>query len=148
MSILKRIQGTPSGNQNTPSTPSSQDQTSSQGARRVAAPNIPSAQDTYQDLKNRVQNKLISTLEPTTDPSKVAEVRRTIQELFEQILSRGEYRSFAPRTRPHVRADRRRNSGLWPAAASAGRRDHHRNHGQRRQEHLHRARRAAFTVSR
>ncbi len=87
MSILKRIQGTPSGNQNTPGTPPSQEQSSAQGARRVAAPNIPSAQDTYQDLKNRVQNKLISTLEPSTDPSKVAEVRRTIQELFEQILS-------------------------------------------------------------
>ncbi|MBN1371997.1 MAG: CpaF family protein [Anaerolineaceae bacterium] len=87
MSILKRIQGTPSGNQNSSGTPSSQEQTPAQGARRVSAPNIPSAQDTYQDLKNRVQNKLISTLEPTTDPSKVAEVRRTIQELFEQILS-------------------------------------------------------------
>ncbi len=87
MSILKRIQGTPSGNQNNSGTPASPQQTPVQGARRVAAPNIPSAQDTYQDLKNRVQNKLISTLEPSTDPSKVAEVRRTIQELFEQILS-------------------------------------------------------------
>jgi pilus assembly protein CpaF len=88
MSILKRIQGTPPG---TPGAPggsgAAPQQTPSQGARRVVAPSIPSAQDTYQDLKNRVQNKLISTLEPSTDPSKVAEVRRTIQELFEQILS-------------------------------------------------------------
>jgi len=55
--------------------------------RRVAAPTISAAQETYQDLKNRVQNKLLAGLDPSTDASKVAEVRKTIQELFEQILS-------------------------------------------------------------
>lgn len=45
------------------------------------------SQDTYQDLKNRVQMKLLSTLDTSMDVTKVAEVRRTIQELFEQILS-------------------------------------------------------------
>jgi len=43
--------------------------------------------DTYQDLKNRVQTKLLSTLDTSMDVTKIAEVRRTIQELFEQILS-------------------------------------------------------------
>jgi pilus assembly protein CpaF len=90
MSILKRIQGnnTPNGpvapgnnGINPPTTPNIQ------ATRRVAAPSIPSAQETYQDLKARVQSKLISGLDPTSDPSKVAEVRRTIQELFEQILT-------------------------------------------------------------
>ena len=92
MSILKRIQGNnnnsnggstpPSGSGvNPPTTPNIQ------ATRRVVAPSIPTAQDTYQDLKARVQGKLISGLDPTSDPSKVAEVRRTIQELFEQILS-------------------------------------------------------------
>jgi pilus assembly protein CpaF len=42
--------------------------------------------DTYQDLKTRVQDKLLSGMGPTTDPSKVQEVRKTIQDLFEQIL--------------------------------------------------------------
>jgi pilus assembly protein CpaF len=35
----------------------------------------------------RVQNKLLATLDTSADISKIAEVRRTIQELFEQILS-------------------------------------------------------------
>ncbi len=91
MSILKRIQGNnnSNGSSNPSLTPGINPPTSPalQPARRVAAPNIPTAQDTYQDLKSRVQSKLISGLDPTSDPSKVAEVRRTIQELFEQILT-------------------------------------------------------------
>lgn len=90
MSILKRIQGNnTNGNSNTPSAPGLNPPTTPniQPTRRVSAPNIPTAQDTYQDLKTRVQAKLISGLDPTSDPSRVAEVRRTIQELFEQILT-------------------------------------------------------------
>ncbi|HCE18151.1 MAG TPA: type II secretion system protein E [Anaerolinea thermolimosa] len=91
MSILKRIQGNNNSNGGSapPSTSGINPPTSPnlQATRRVAAPSIPSAQDTYQDLKSRVQSKLIAGLDPTSDPSKVAEVRRTIQELFEQILT-------------------------------------------------------------
>ncbi len=88
MSILKRIQGGAPGGA-TPSQGGSDQHsgTSNLQARRVSAPNIPSAQETYQDLKTRVQNKLIGGLDPSTDPSKVQEVRKTIQELFEQILA-------------------------------------------------------------
>jgi pilus assembly protein CpaF len=92
MSILKRIQGgTPSG-QTPPSNNAggggnNDRSTSNLQARRVSAPNISAGQDTYQDLKSRVQNKLLSGLDPSTDPSKVQEVRKTIQELFEQILA-------------------------------------------------------------
>ena len=89
MSILKRIQGGGSGSSSP--TPQGGDEQRSPAsnlqARRVSAPNIPSAQETYQDLKTRVQNKLIGGLDPSTDPSKVQEVRKTIQELFEQILA-------------------------------------------------------------
>lgn len=91
MSILKRIQGgTPSGN--SPQTVTnvgggSEKSTSNLQARRVSAPNVPSAQDTYQDLKSRVQSKLLAGMDPSTDPSKVQEVRKTIQDLFEQILA-------------------------------------------------------------
>jgi len=53
---------------------------------RVSAPGTPGAQDKYTDVKNRVQNKLVATLSPSTDPSQVEQVRHTIQELFEQIL--------------------------------------------------------------
>jgi pilus assembly protein CpaF len=89
MSILKRIQGgTPGETPPSSSGGGGGDQRPSNlQARRVSAPNIPSAQETYQDLKSRVQNKLISGLDPSTDPSKISEVRKTIQDLFEQILT-------------------------------------------------------------
>ena len=87
MSLLKRLQGeggqAPSsggnGEQNPPPT--------NNPMRRPMAPVGITQQDTYQDLKTRVQNKLLAGLDPTMDISKVNEVRRTIQELFEQILN-------------------------------------------------------------
>ena len=45
------------------------------------------ARDTYYDLKARVQNKLLSELDPSMDVSQTADVRRTIEELFENILT-------------------------------------------------------------
>lgn len=86
MSILKRLQN---DNGQNPSKPGGTEGSSSQtmAARRVSAPGIQSSQDTYQDLKNRVQSKLLSTLDPSMDISKSGDVRRTIQELFEQILN-------------------------------------------------------------
>ncbi|MFM8322642.1 MAG: CpaF family protein, partial [Chloroflexota bacterium] len=56
-------------------------------ARRVAPPGVAAQKDTYFDLKTRVQNRLLSELDPTMDISRVGDVRATIQELFEQILS-------------------------------------------------------------
>lgn len=56
-------------------------------ARRAAAPGANAQRDTYLDLKTRVQNRLLSELDPTMDISKVGEVRTTIQELFEQVLT-------------------------------------------------------------
>jgi pilus assembly protein CpaF len=88
MSILKRIQGdqpsTPGGAGKTPTGPTP---SSAIPARRVGAPSMPTTQDTYQDLKVRVQNKLLSNLDSNMDVTRTAEVRRTIQELFEQILN-------------------------------------------------------------
>lgn len=86
MSILKRLQN---DNGQNPSKPGGTESSSGQGmaARRVSAPGVQSSQDTYQDLKNRVQTKLLSTLDPSMDISKSGDVRRTIQELFEQILN-------------------------------------------------------------
>ena len=82
MSILKRLQG--GDNQNTQPTGS---QNQGVQARRIVAPPTSPAQNTYQDLKNRVQNKLLASLDPNADVARVAEVRRTIQEMFEQILN-------------------------------------------------------------
>jgi pilus assembly protein CpaF len=84
MSILKRIQGADSN----PPTPNGNGVLHSNiPTRRVTAPATSSAQDTYQDLKNRVQNKLLSGLDPGMDVTRTNDVRRTIQELFEQILN-------------------------------------------------------------
>lgn len=55
-------------------------------ARRVVPPGAGAQKDTYTDLKTRVQTRLLAELDPTTDVSRVNEVRNTIQELFEQVL--------------------------------------------------------------
>jgi pilus assembly protein CpaF len=60
---------------------------SSLQARRVSAPTTTPQAGTYFDLKTRVQNKLLSELDPSMDISKTEDVRRTIMELFEQILN-------------------------------------------------------------
>lgn len=60
---------------------------SSLKTRRMSAPGVSSQRDTYFDLKTRVQNRLLSELDPTMDVTKLTEVRRTIQDLFEQILA-------------------------------------------------------------
>ena len=54
---------------------------------RRAAPPGAGSRDTYHDLKTRVQNKLLAELDPSMDVSQTAEVRRTIEDLFEQILA-------------------------------------------------------------
>jgi pilus assembly protein CpaF len=42
--------------------------------------------DTYSDLKNRIQQRLIADLDPGMDLGQTAEVRATIQEMFESML--------------------------------------------------------------
>ncbi len=97
MSLLKRIQdgqGRPTDQQNSGSVPSSNSGANDTGgglsslqSRRVSAPTTTPQAGTYFDLKTRVQNKLLSELDPSMDISKSDDVRRTIMELFEQILN-------------------------------------------------------------
>jgi pilus assembly protein CpaF len=90
MSLLKRIeQGQPKPGAVEPekSNGDSSARPISIQSRRVAPPGINSQRDTYLDLKTRVQNRLLAELDPSMDISKVGEVRTTIQELFEQVLS-------------------------------------------------------------
>jgi len=51
--------------------------------RQPASP----ARDAYLDLKTRIQNKLIADLDPTMDVTQTAEVRRTIEEMYTNILT-------------------------------------------------------------
>ena len=93
MSLLKRIeQG--QGNSGNPQQPPPSGQGAGGGggisnvqARRVNAPITAPQAGTYFDLKTRVQNRLLAELDPSMDITKIEEVRRTIQDLFEQILS-------------------------------------------------------------
>jgi len=98
MSLLKRIeQGGQQGQQGTtapqPSSGGSQGNSgdssrlSSLQARRVSAPITSPQAGSYFDLKTRVQNKLLAELDPSMDITKTDEVRKTIQGLFEQILT-------------------------------------------------------------
>lgn len=94
MSLLKRIEqgqgkpadpttpGAPAG-----ATPGDASRLSSLQARRVSAPSAAPQAGTYFDLKTRVQNRLLAELDPSMDITKTEDVRKTIQELFEQILS-------------------------------------------------------------
>ena len=86
MSILRRLTG--EGDQKTAGG-SGQDEgprANPMQAIRVNAPATNATQDKYTDVKNRVQNKLLSTLSPTMDVTRTEEVRKAIQQLFEQIL--------------------------------------------------------------
>ena len=98
MSLLKRIEqgqgGKPpeqaaggGGGSPAPSGGGEASRLSSLQARRVSAPSAAPQAGTYFDLKTRVQNRLLAELDPSMDITKTEDVRKTIQELFEQILS-------------------------------------------------------------
>ena len=56
-------------------------------ARRVSPPRKDAQDETYSDLKVRVQNRLLAELDPSIDVSEVEKVRGMIRDLFEQILT-------------------------------------------------------------
>ncbi len=78
MSLLKRIE---QGRQTVTQEPSQM--TEMRLRRQPASP----ARDAYLDLKTRIQNKLIADLDPTMDVTRTAEVRRTIEEMYNNILA-------------------------------------------------------------
>src|SRR5512147_906943 len=103
MSLLRRIEQSQGGGQQDGGTPSSPTPPRQPGgssgsggdgsrlstlqSRRVSAPITSPQAGSYFDLKTRVQNKLLAELDPSTDVTRTDEVRRTIQDLFEQILT-------------------------------------------------------------
>jgi pilus assembly protein CpaF len=78
MSLLRRIE------RGQETSAASQSKLSELRVRRQPAA---STRDAYSDLKTRVQNRLISELDPSMDVSKTDEVRGNIEELFDTILS-------------------------------------------------------------
>ena len=93
MSLLRRIEQQGGGTPNQPQPSGGQSgggdnsRLSNVQARRVNAPITAPQAGTSFDLKTRVQNRLLAELDPSMDITKIDEVRRTIQDLFEQILS-------------------------------------------------------------
>jgi len=95
MSLLRRIeQGQSSGQPDSGSSgvqksggEGDSSRLSAMQARRVSAPITSPQAGSYFDLKTRVQNKLLAEIDPSMDVSRTEEVRRTIQGLFEQILT-------------------------------------------------------------
>jgi pilus assembly protein CpaF len=86
MSILRRIQ---SGDQKSGPLANEEIETTTTSplqVRRNTSISSQSSQDTYQDLKTRVQKKLLAEIDPSVDVTKVSEVKKTIQDLFDQIL--------------------------------------------------------------
>jgi len=91
MSLLKRIEqgqgGSSGGGQSNNNKEGDGSRLSSLQSRRVNAPITSPQAGSYFDLKTRVQNKLLSELDPSMDITRTDDVRRTIQDLFEQILA-------------------------------------------------------------
>ncbi len=97
MSLLKRIeQGQANNTNNTAAAPTGPAQPADQASKlaelrmRRAAPPVSGAATGNAgvvDLKSRVQNKLLSQLDPSMDIARTADVRRTIEDLYETILA-------------------------------------------------------------
>ena len=79
MSLLKRIEKS--------QVPELNQQVSKLQELRVkrSSPGV-SSRDQYADLKNRIQQRLIAELDPSMDVTQTAEMRVTIQEMFETML--------------------------------------------------------------
>lgn len=85
MSLLKRIERSQQ--------PTDRGESKSTTARpkpadpqRRRAPTVQN-RDAFKDLKERIQDKLVAELDPAMDVSRTDEVRRTIQDMYEQILA-------------------------------------------------------------
>ncbi len=88
MSLLKRIEKGQTGSLEPPDdgVPAGSSRLVGRAAQRQGTPGA-KQREAYYDLKNRVQNKLLAELDPSLDVSQTADVRRTIEELYESILA-------------------------------------------------------------
>lgn len=80
MSLLKRIE------RNQDSTTQAEPSKLQELRVKRASPAV-GTRDAYVDLKNRIQQRLIAELDPGMDITQTAEVRMTIQEMFESMLA-------------------------------------------------------------
>ena len=93
MSLLKRLeQGSTQPGQEKPSLPDGEKAATTTGSLaaslqpRTTLPTGADGRNPFNDIKSRVQNKLINDLKPNMDLSKTDELKKTILQSFEQIL--------------------------------------------------------------
>jgi len=87
VSLLRRIEKKPTTSPSPTAPPVVAPESAPGGASgEVQRRAVPRARDAYMDLKTRVQNRLISEMDPSMDVSRTAEVRATIKELYDAIL--------------------------------------------------------------
>lgn len=84
MSLLRRIEKKPSSSPTPVAVAPAPG--SGEAAGEVQRRAVPRARDAYMDLKTRVQNRLITEMDPSMDVSRTAEVRVTIKEMYDAIL--------------------------------------------------------------
>lgn len=85
MSLLKRIGGTPPAGEPAPTATRPAHQPAGAGGH-IRPPSAPRDDDTFNDIKSRVQNRLINELDPKLDLSNRTKVRRQVEEAFNAIL--------------------------------------------------------------
>jgi pilus assembly protein CpaF len=83
MSLLKRIERS----QEITNGQTAQNSSNLQELRIKRTSPTTGSRDAFTDLKNRVQQQLITELDPSMDINQTSEVRATIQEMFETILA-------------------------------------------------------------
>jgi pilus assembly protein CpaF len=87
MSLLRRIER----NQQLPAQPQQEEQQEERPTRledlRIRRAPVAPARDTFQDLKSRIHDKLLAELDPKMDVTKTDEVRQTIEEMYDALLT-------------------------------------------------------------
>ncbi len=87
MSLLKRIGGTPGAGAGEPSAPGGQRPAARPEAGNRFTPTTGTQEDsTFVDFKMRVQDRLITELDPKLDLSNAVKVRRQVEDIFNSIL--------------------------------------------------------------
>ncbi|HEU4328186.1 MAG TPA: CpaF family protein [Roseiflexaceae bacterium] len=87
MSLLKRIGGTPGAGAGEPSAPGGQRPAARPEAGNRFTPTTSAQEDsTFVDFKMRVQDRLITELDPKLDLSNAVKVRRQVEDIFNSIL--------------------------------------------------------------
>jgi pilus assembly protein CpaF len=84
MSLLKRIAG--STPETTPAAGGQRVGTALPGGAATRPSNAAAKEDNFNDLKSRVQSRLISELDPKLDLSNTGQVRKQVEEIFNSIL--------------------------------------------------------------